>query len=98
MDKQKAKDKKVKDLDEQFKAKSRDLQMMKMQANIFSIFTVLAVMGILSNAYDGFAIAKIPFTPIPLIQGLTHRGLSGNDMTECTFKNRSCHSTRFTFR
>ncbi len=60
--------------------------MMKMQANLFSIGAVLAVMGILSNAYDGFPIAKIPFAPIPLIQGITHRGLSGNDMTDCT-----CH-------
>ena len=28
--------------------------------------------------------AKLPFEPFSLIQGITHRGLEGTDMTDCS--------------
>lgn len=36
------------------------------------------------NRYDGVVVAKLPFTPLSLLQGLSHRNLSGVDMTDCS--------------
>ena len=36
-------------------------------------------------SYDQSVVAKLPFTPMPLIQGITHRGIAGSDYTDCSF-------------
>lgn len=36
-------------------------------------------------SFTGAVVAKLPFQPIPLVQGITHRGLAGADMTDCSF-------------
>lgn len=35
--------------------------------------------------FDGRVVAKLPFTPISWVQGLSHRNLSGDDYTDCSF-------------
>lgn len=35
--------------------------------------------------FDGHVVAKLPFTPISWIQGISHRGLLGDDFTDCSF-------------
>lgn len=30
-------------------------------------------------------VAKLPFVPIGLVQGLSHRNLVGDDLTDCSF-------------
>ena len=39
----------------------------------------------LSNRFDGRVVAKLPFTPISWIQGISHRSLIGEDYTDCSF-------------
>lgn len=36
-------------------------------------------------SFDGRVVAQLPFTPISWIQGLSHRNLSGDDYTDCSF-------------
>ena len=38
-----------------------------------------------NNMFSGRCVAKLPFTPIGFIQGLSHRNLEGNDFTDCSF-------------
>ncbi|KAG7264834.1 hypothetical protein CRUP_001478 [Coryphaenoides rupestris] len=38
-----------------------------------------------STSFDGRVVAKLPFTPISYIQGLSHRNLLGEDFTDCSF-------------
>merc|ERR1712059_46816 len=38
-----------------------------------------------NSIFDGRVVAKLPFTPIYWIQGLSHRNLLGDDMTDCSF-------------
>ncbi len=85
VDKQKAKDKQVKELEEKLKIRSRELQMDKMAGTVIMVVAMFALMGVLNNSFEGFPVGKLPFTPFPLIQGITHRGLSGNDMTDCSY-------------
>lgn len=35
--------------------------------------------------FDGRVVAKLPFTPLSYIQGLSHRNLLGDDTTDCSF-------------
>lgn len=35
--------------------------------------------------FDGRIVAKLPFVPIPLLQGLSHRNIRGDDYTDCSF-------------
>ena len=35
--------------------------------------------------FEGRVVAKLPFVPLGLFQGLSHRGLSGEDYTDCSF-------------
>ncbi|KAH9402628.1 Calcium load-activated calcium channel [Tyrophagus putrescentiae] len=39
----------------------------------------------MKSIFDGRVVAKLPFTPIGLIQGLSHRNLAGADFTDCSF-------------
>lgn len=36
-------------------------------------------------SFDGRVVAKLPFQPFSLIQGLSHRNLMGSDPTDCSF-------------
>jgi calcium load-activated calcium channel len=38
-----------------------------------------------NSIFDGKVVARLPFTPISWIQGISHRNLPGNDFTECSF-------------
>lgn len=48
-------------------------------ASLFLMFLV--------NCYrfDGRVVAKLPFIPISMVQGLSHRNLPGEDYTDCSF-------------
>lgn len=37
------------------------------------------------SRFDGHVVAKLPFEPFSLIQGLSHRNLMGSDVTDCSF-------------
>lgn len=37
------------------------------------------------HRFDGRVVARLPFTPIPWVQGLSHRNLPGDNYTECSF-------------
>ena len=37
------------------------------------------------NSFDGKVVAKLPFEPIALLRGVSHRNLMGSDYTDCSF-------------
>lgn len=37
------------------------------------------------RSFEGRVVAKLPFVPLPLLQGISHRGLLGDDYTDCSF-------------
>jgi len=56
---------------------------MKSDFFIFIGFT-MAFISMLNSIFDGRPVAKLPFTPLSFIQGITHRNVPGNDFTECS--------------
>lgn len=51
----------------------------------FTGFAFTALLSMFNSIFDGKVVARLPFTPISWIQGLSHRNLQGSDFTECSF-------------
>ena len=51
----------------------------------FTGFAFTALLSMFNSIFEGRVVAKLPFVPISWIQGLSHRNLSGDDYTECSF-------------
>lgn len=62
----------------------KDLAVIKMK----SAFVVAALLFVgyrmLSSYFDAVVVAKLPFQPFPFVRGMSHRGLSGEDWTDCS--------------
>lgn len=71
--------------EERLKANNRDLSMVKMKSMFFVGFAFTAILGLFNSIFYGRVVAKLPFIPIGFIQGLSHRNLAGNDLTDCSF-------------
>lgn len=77
--------KKIERVEEKLKSHNRDLSMVKMKSMFAIGFTFTALMGMFNSIFDGRIVAKLPFVPISLLQGLSHRNLRGDDYTDCSF-------------
>ncbi|MFH4979282.1 hypothetical protein AB6A40_005991 [Gnathostoma spinigerum] len=77
--------KKIEREEERLKATNRDLSMFKMKSMLAIGFAFTALLSTFSSIFEGRIVAKLPFTPISWIQGLSHRNLVGDDYTDCSF-------------
>nr|XP_018670193.1 calcium load-activated calcium channel-like [Ciona intestinalis] len=71
--------------EEKLKSNNRDLSAVRMKSMFAIGFCFTALLGTLSSVFEGRIVAKLPFVPLGLLQGLSHRGLMGNDYTDCSF-------------
>ncbi|KAG8367968.1 hypothetical protein BUALT_Bualt16G0127800 [Buddleja alternifolia] len=63
---------------------NRDLSLLKFKSGAAVALVLFVVFGLLNSLFAGKVVAKIPFVPIPLVQKMSHRGLIGDDMTDCS--------------
>jgi len=77
--------KKLEREEEKLKNHNRDLSLVKMKSMFAIGFAFTALLSMFNSIFDGRVVAKLPFIPISLIQGLSHRNLSGEDYTDCSF-------------
>lgn len=77
--------KKIERQEEKLKNNNRDLSMVRMKSMFAIGFCFTALMGMFNSIFDGRVVAKLPFTPLSYIQGLSHRNLLGDDTTDCSF-------------
>jgi len=77
--------KKIERDEERLKNNNRDLSLVKMKSMFFTGFAFTALLSMFNSIFDGKVVARLPFTPISWIQGLSHRNLAGTDYTECSF-------------
>ncbi|CAD7691156.1 unnamed protein product [Nyctereutes procyonoides] len=71
--------------EEELKNNNGDLSMVRMKSMFASGFCFTALMGMFNSIFDGRVVAKLPFTPLSYIQGLSHQNLLGDDTTDCSF-------------
>lgn len=84
-DKKSMKKKRNSTLETRLQIMQRDLMFMKMKSTILVTIFMIATMSSLSNMFEGIAVARLPFVPFSLMQSVTHRGLVGEDLTECSY-------------
>jgi len=77
--------KKLEREEEKLKNHNRDLSLVKMKSMFAIGFAFTALLSMFNSIFDGRVVAKLPFIPISLIQGLSHRNLNGEDYTDCSF-------------
>jgi len=80
----KIKDKKIGRFEESLQNANRDMATTKFKSTFAVAFSMIALFGVLNSTFDGIVVAKLPFEPISLINGISHRGLSGTDYTDCS--------------
>eukprot|EP00128_Syssomonas_multiformis_P016707 Colp12_sorted_trinity150504_noHs@14575 len=76
---------KVDRFEEQIKLLNRDMTMIKFKSMIAQAVIFIGLLGSLNSWFAGRIVARLPFEPFGFLQGMTHRGLEGSDMTECSF-------------
>ncbi|KAI3658600.1 hypothetical protein MP638_006271 [Amoeboaphelidium occidentale] len=52
--------------------------------SMINMLVLLGAYQVVLTAYEGIVVGKLPFVPFALFQGLTHRGLAGEDFQECS--------------
>lgn len=80
----KSKTKKIDRVESSLKESSRDLSLFKFKSGAVVALVLFVVFGLLNSLFEGKAVAKIPFVPIRLVQKMSHRGLQGDDATDCS--------------
>eukprot|EP00297_Palpitomonas_bilix_P017051 CAMPEP_0113866890 /NCGR_PEP_ID=MMETSP0780_2-20120614/120_1 /TAXON_ID=652834 /ORGANISM="Palpitomonas bilix" /LENGTH=182 /DNA_ID=CAMNT_0000851783 /DNA_START=60 /DNA_END=608 /DNA_ORIENTATION=+ /assembly_acc=CAM_ASM_000599 len=77
--------KKKETLEENQKEWSKAMQGMQMYSNIIIAIVMITMFSYLSSSYEARVVARLPFEPLGMFRGITHRGLPGEDYTECSF-------------
>ncbi|XP_043693866.1 calcium load-activated calcium channel-like [Telopea speciosissima] len=80
----KSKTKKIDRVETSLKESSRDLSLAKIKSGAVVALVLFVVFGLLNSLFDGTAVAKLPFAPTGFVQKMSHRGLPGNDPTDCS--------------
>jgi len=63
----------------------RSMSMMNMKSTLVLAVTMISVLQAMSHAYDKVVLARLPFTPIGFLRGISHRGLEGDDFRACSY-------------
>ena len=82
IDKKKVKQKQLQKNEKDLQQINMKLTMTKMKSFFFLMLLMVASYALLNSLYEGQPVVQLPFTPIGFIQGLSHRGLSGEDYTQ----------------
>ena len=80
----KGNDKKLQTHEAMLKNTQQDMTKVKMKSTFFIGLIMVIFLSSLSTAYQGTIVAKLPFTPFALLSKLTHSGIPGRDLTECS--------------
>ncbi len=61
------------------------MTMKNMKWNLVVGLFMIVFINYLGGAFQGLVVAKLPFVPFSLIQGITHRNITGEDFTDCSY-------------
>lgn len=75
---------KEKRLEDNLKTTSRDLTAMRFKLGFIMSAALFLLFSLVSRVWNGHTLAKLPFSPPGFLQAISHRGLKGNDPTDCS--------------
>ncbi|KAI4378480.1 hypothetical protein MLD38_015954 [Melastoma candidum] len=76
--------KKIDRFESSLKESTRDLSMFKFKSGFVVAVVLVVVFAFLNSMFEGKVVAKLPFHPLGLIYKMSHRGLQGDDATDCS--------------
>ncbi|KAE8688899.1 Detected protein of unknown function [Hibiscus syriacus] len=76
--------KKIDRVESSLKESSRDLSLFKFKSGAVVALVLIVVFGFLNSLFEGKVVAKLPFKPIGIVMKMSHRGLKGEDSTDCS--------------
>jgi hypothetical protein len=76
---------KCKRFERDMKAENTKLMGMRMYSLVFLGITSFVLYQAMRKSYAGLIVAKLPFVPFELLTRMSHAGLEGSDMTDCSF-------------
>ncbi|CAM9198836.1 unnamed protein product [Laminaria digitata] len=62
----------------------KELQALATPSKLAVAVLVMAVVVGINKSFAGTVVAKLPFVPFSLLQKISHRGLEGDDPTDCS--------------
>ena len=71
-------------LEERLKFANTELTMKKFKATVLVGILMIVTLTTMNKNFYGIVVAKLPFVPFSLISKLSHRGLEGEDYTDCS--------------
>ncbi|KAK1262933.1 hypothetical protein QJS04_geneDACA017481 [Acorus gramineus] len=80
----KSRSKKIDRVETSLKESTRDLSLSKFKSGMVVAVVLFAVFTLLNSLFEGKAVAKIPFAPASFVLKMSHRGLPGDDPTDCS--------------
>lgn len=80
----KSKTKKIDRVETSLKESSRDLSLFKFKSGAVVALVLFVVFGLLNSLFEGKVVAKLPFRPFGFVMKMSHRGLQGDDATDCS--------------
>ncbi|KAJ0088286.1 hypothetical protein Patl1_32924 [Pistacia atlantica] len=80
----KSKTKKIDRVETSLKESSRDLSLFKFKSGAVVALVLFVVFGLLNSLFEGKVVAKLPFKPFGIVMKMSHRGLVGDDATDCS--------------
>uniref|UniRef100_A0A2P2NYB0 Calcium load-activated calcium channel n=1 Tax=Rhizophora mucronata TaxID=61149 RepID=A0A2P2NYB0_RHIMU len=80
----KSKTKKMDRVETSLKESNRDLSLFKFKSGAVVALVLFIVFGLLNSLFEGKVVAKLPFKPIGFVMKMSHRGLQGDDPTDCS--------------
>mmetsp|Transcript_43190 Transcript_43190/g.52367 ORF Transcript_43190/g.52367 Transcript_43190/m.52367 type:complete len:176 (-) Transcript_43190:168-695(-) len=67
------------------KMTNQQIGFMKWKSNFVLGGIFVIMFSLLGSIYDAVPVARLPFEPLSMMTGMTHRGLPGEDMRDCSF-------------
>ena len=72
----------VKVQEQNYREAHRDLTNMKSRYNMGTAFASMAITYAINSFFWNKVSAKLPFEPLGMVSGMSHRGLEGADMSQ----------------
>ncbi|CAM8880229.1 hypothetical protein QQ045_020999 [Rhodiola kirilowii] len=82
--KKSSKVKKIDRFETTLKESNRDLSLFKFKSGAVVALVLFVVFGLLNSLFEGKPVAKLPFVPLRIVYKMSHRGLLGDDPTDCS--------------
>lgn len=86
LDRRKAHEKGIERIEDDLKTTSQRMDAQRFQANLLSAVAFFLLYRYVARSWSGLVVARLPFIPVRMIEGIARRGLSDDhDQQACAF-------------